>query len=122
MKFAIITECVRLWQCPDDAFVRRIRDYVTHHLDRKLTLDILAREAGVSRCHLVRRYKALTGQTPMAEIRMHRLERARDLILSTSLALKAIPPLVGFSDVYQMSRLFRQHWDITPGSLRKGMS
>jgi AraC-like DNA-binding protein len=118
----ILIECVRLWQCPDEGFVSRIREFVSRNLERKISLAMLAREADMSRCHLVRRYREVTGQTPMAEVRMRRLQRARDLIMSTKLPLKAIPPMVGLSDVYQMGRLFRRYWNITPGSLRRGVN
>ena len=116
---AIVAECLVLWHNPSSNLATRVHHYVEANIARPITLDALARHVGMSRYHFIRKYRALTGHTPMADVTRQRVERARDLILSTSLPLKAIPPLVGLSDVYRMGRLFRQHLGLTPGSLRR---
>jgi AraC family transcriptional regulator of arabinose operon len=78
----------------------------------------LARDAGMSKFHFIRRYRQMTGVTPMADVRSMRVQHARQLIIGTSLPLKEIAELAGQSDVYSLSRAFRQCLDITPSSLR----
>ncbi len=118
MLHSILLECFRLWKCEEGGIVSQVQAFVSRHLDQPITLEMLADQVGISRCHFVRRYRDLTGQTPMTDVRLQRLRRARDLILTTALPLKSIAPKVGLVDVYHMTRLFRRYWDITPGSLR----
>jgi transcriptional regulator GlxA family with amidase domain len=47
------------------------------------------------------------------------VERARDLILSTSLPLKEIAPAVGLGDVFRLGKLFREQLGTTPAGLRR---
>lgn len=102
-----------------DELAARLRSYVESRIADPLTLDDLSHHFKLSRYHLVRKYRAVTGQTPMAAVARLRLERARDIVLSTSLPLKDIPAMIGLNDVYHMTRLFRRHMGVTPGSLRR---
>ena len=115
---AILAEYDRLATHKDDPLVTVIRAHVRQHLADRVTLTELARHAGLSKFHLVRRYRKLTGRTPMADARLLRLQTARDLLLTTALPLKEIAPRVGLGDVYRLCRLFRQHFQTTPGALR----
>lgn len=94
------------------------RQFMRRELAGPLTLDALAGQAGLSRYHFIRRFKAATGRTPMQELRLLRLQYAKSLILATDLPLKAIAPLAGLGDEYHLSRLFRRHLGCPPGALR----
>lgn len=117
---SLLLEWLRLWRHRDDGLVASTRRFIRDHLTEPITLDDLAGRAGLSKFHFVRRYKDLAGRTPMADVRMIRLETARDLILTTQMPLKAIAPRVGLISEYHLCRLFRRHFDITPGGLRSG--
>lgn len=99
--------------------VREVRRFLAERLADDLSLDDIARHAGLSKYHFVRRYGELAGRTPAEELRRLRLEHARHLILTTNLPLKAIPPLAGLRDQHHMTRLFRRHLGMTPGQLRR---
>lgn len=115
---AILTEYDRLATHHDDPLVTSIRTHIRQHLADHITLTNLAQHVGLSKFHFVRRYQKLTGRTPMADARLLRLQTARDLLLTTALPLKEIAPRVGLGDVYRLCRLFRQHFQTTPGALR----
>ena len=115
---AILAEYDRLATHTDDPLVTGIRTHIRQHLADRVTLIDLAKQVGLSKFHLVRRYRKLTGRTPMADVRLLRLQTARDLLLTTVLPLKEIAPRVGLGDVYRLCRLFRQHFQTTPGALR----
>lgn len=116
---AILAEYDRLATHQADPIVASIRAHIRQHLAEPIALDHLAAKAGLSKFHLIRRYKMLTGRTPMADARHIRLQTARDLLLTTALPLKEIAPRVGLGDVYRLCRLFRQHFHTTPGALRQ---
>lgn len=116
---ALMAEYVRLWRHGTPNPFTYLRRYAEQHLARRIALGELAAQAGLSRYHYIRAYRQSTGRTPMADVRQVRLERARDLILTTALPLKEIAQRVGLGDVYHMTRLFRRHLGATPGSLRR---
>ena len=116
---AVLAEINRHHHARSDRMVEQVRRTIQRRLHQRLTLDDLARSAGLSRYHLIRRYRALTGLTPMQDLRRIRLERARDLLLSTPWPLKVIAPRIGFASVYHLARCFRAHFGIPPGTMRR---
>jgi AraC family transcriptional regulator of arabinose operon len=119
MLAGVLAEYDRLARYQEDPLVVNLRSYVRKHLAEALTLDQLAKLAGLSKFHLVRRYRVLTGRTPMEDVRHIRLQAARELLLTTNLPLKEIAPRTGLGDLYRLCRLFHRHFRVTPGSLRK---
>ncbi len=103
----------------EDRLVSEVRRYIGAHMDEAFSLDDLARAVNLSKYYFLRRYKRLTGRTPMEDVRRIRVEYARRLILTTDLPLKAIAPIVGLGNEYAFSKLFRKMVGVTPGSLRR---
>ena len=115
----ILAEYVRNTQVSEDRIVESVRGFMRVHLREQVSLGDLARQAGMSRFHFLRRYLDAAGRTPMQDLRMMRLETARTLILSSSAPLKTVAPQVGFRDEYQLSRAFRKYLHTTPRELRR---
>jgi len=116
---ALVGEIERLCGRPEDPLVSLTRRFVGRHMANPIDLATLAGEANLSKYHFVRKYKRLTGRTPMADVRNMRLEAARDLILTTALPLKAIAARVGLADETALCRLYRRRHNMTPGQLRR---
>ncbi len=95
------------------------QEWARNNLTRALSLDVLARHAGMSRFHFARAFRATTGQAPMAWLRAQRIEEARTLLLSTALPLKAIARRVGFPDEFHLSRVFRRVTGQNPTQVRR---
>ncbi|MCX6943351.1 MAG: AraC family transcriptional regulator [Opitutales bacterium] len=93
--------------------------YIQQHLAEPLPLARLARQAGLSKFHFCRRFRQEAGRSPMEEVRVRRMSRARDLLQTTSLPMKAIAAAVGLSDEFRLSHLFRRYHGATPSSLRR---
>jgi transcriptional regulator GlxA family with amidase domain len=119
LLYAVLAEILRIWLHHDSTLVEEVRDYATAHIREPVTLDQLAAVSGMSKFHFARQYKALTGSTPMEDLRTLRLERAQDLVMTTDLPLKTIAEDVGFAGVYHLCRIFRQRFGISPGKLRR---
>jgi AraC-like DNA-binding protein len=118
---SVVAEVVRLAREPEPgSLVSRTRAYARTRMAKNISLDDLARHAGMSRFHFLRRFQAAAGRTPMRDLCLLRLDHVRNLILTTDLPLKAIAPLAGLGDEYHLSRLFRKYFGCPPGSLRKG--
>ena len=115
---AVVHELKWLLTCPRDPWQDDIRLHLMKNVARRISLEDIARRAGMSRFAFIRKFKRLTGRTPMKDLRLIRLNEARNLILSTGLPLKAIAPAVGIGDEYQLSKLFRRHFGISPREMR----
>jgi AraC-like DNA-binding protein len=116
---AIIVEYFRNLNHRADPMVIHTRQYIHDHMAEPLTLDKLASQARMSKYHFLRTYKALTGRTPMEDVRIIRANAARALILSTALPLKDIAPRTGLGNEYAMSRIFRHYFNMPPGAWRR---
>ncbi len=97
------------------AAVRFIRD----HGHKPLCVADVLREVPVGRRSLERRFRASLGRGLWEEIRRVRLERARTLLATTSLAIAEVAEQAGFFDIQQLSRVFRQELGLTPTAYRR---
>jgi AraC-like DNA-binding protein len=116
---ALVVEYVRLATHDADPLIARVRGFMRRNLAKPLTLPDLAAHARMSRYHFVRKYRQLTGRTPMNDLREMRLQAAREMILTTDSPLKEVAPACGLTDEYHLSRSFRRYLDTTPGALRR---
>lgn len=116
---SIVGEFVRLQERPAHDMPSRVRAYIRAHLDEGLSLHQLADEAGLSKYHFLRRYKQVTGLSPMEDVRRIRMEVARDLLLTSDQPLKAIAPRVGLANEYHLSRLLKKHLGTGAKALRR---
>lgn len=96
-----------------------LRVFIQKHLDEPLPLERLARHAGLSKFHFCRLFRLQSGRSPMEEVRVLRMSRARDLLQTTNLPIKAIAAAVGLSDEFRLSHLFRRYHGTAPSALRR---
>ncbi len=104
---------------PESPLVDKTHQWVREHLGAPLNLDALARQAGLSKFHFLRQFRAATGHTPMREVRRLRLAHARDLVLGSGMPLKEIARRCGLGSAQALSRAFRQEFGAPPGALRR---
>lgn len=115
---ALLTETRRLCATPVDPWLAEQRQHMQKSLTGRLYLDDFARRSGMSKFAYVRKFRRLSGTTPMRELQRIRLNQARTLMLTTGLPVKAIAPAVGLGDEYQLSKLFRRHFRLSPREMR----
>lgn len=118
MLAAVLGEVRRLSHSPSDPWLEEMRMHMLQNLARPIYLDDLARRVRMSKFAFVRKFKRLGGRTPMQELQVMRVNRARAMMLASGLPVKAIAPAVGLNDEYQLSKLFRRHFHLSPRELR----
>ncbi|MDD5686206.1 MAG: AraC family transcriptional regulator [Elusimicrobia bacterium] len=99
--------------------VSNIRNFMKDHLKEHLSVEKLASHACMSKYSFFKKYKEFTDRTPMKDLRIIRVETAKDMIFTTDVPLKTISKEVGFVDEYQFSKVFRKHFGAPPGHFRK---
>ena len=82
--------------------------------DSDYSVDALAADLCMSRANLHRKMRAVTGQTPTDFIRNQRLERACELLRTTSHSVNEIADLVGFSYASYFTKCFKEKYGVLP--------
>lgn len=95
----------------------RVRAYILDHADRPITLDDLARRAGMSKYHFLRQFKAAYGVSPMRFFADARLEAARARLLSAPGGLDEVASAFGYSGQSAFSKAFKKRYGFSPGRL-----
>lgn len=99
----------------DEALMDRVIQSVNQHLgDSDFTVEQLCADAGISRAHLHRKMKELTGLPVTEFIRNIRLEQAARLLREQKLNITQVAYTVGFSNLGYFSTVFRKHFGISP--------
>jgi AraC-like DNA-binding protein len=89
---------------------------------RPLSLEGLARAAGVSRAHLARLFREHLEATPVEAMRIMRLDRAAGLLARTNLEVQAIAEQCGFVNAFHFSRVFHKQYGCSPRDFRKKLA
>lgn len=98
----------------------RIRDYLRSHFDQDITVDALAREAGLSRVHLTRAFAQQFGVPPHIYLNAVRIERAQAGMLAGQ-NLAEVAAACGFADQSHFSRRFKGSVGLAPGAWLRQM-
>ncbi|MHA7964618.1 response regulator transcription factor [Paenibacillus sp. CAU 1782] len=93
--------------------------YIDAHFHEAISLETVAGQFLVSREHLSRLFKARTGENLSDYILRKRMEKARFLIAEERLPIKHAAQLAGYEDIAYFYRVFKKHFGVTPGELRK---
>jgi AraC-like DNA-binding protein len=83
------------------------------------TVASLAREVGVSRAALARRFSELVGQPPMTFLTEWRLTLAADLLLEPDATVGAVARRVGYTSPFTFSTAFKRRYGVSPQAHRR---
>lgn len=105
----------------DDVLRRlcRARDLMRAQHAEPLRLDLLAREAGLSRFHFLRTFRDAFGMTPHEYLTRVRLDRAKQLLAADEGSVTSVCFDVGFRSVGSFSTLFAERVGCPPSAWRK---
>lgn len=93
-------------------------------IDRDLAMpprsvDALSTLVNLSRSRMQTLFHDAFGMSPMRYLRHRRLERSRQLLLTTDLAIGAVATQTGFTDQFHFSRAFKSEFGSSPLSFRQ---
>ena len=102
-------------QTPDDALMARIMEVIQQNInDSDLSVDMIAKQVGISRVHLHRKMKELTNQTPHSFIRNVRLKQAAKLLAESKQTIVDVMYACGFSNASSFSSMFKNMYGMAP--------
>jgi AraC-like DNA-binding protein len=104
---------------PPARHLLRARDLVDWRYAEPVTVDDMARAAGLSRAHFSTEFRRAFGETPHAYLLTRRLERAAALLRSTDHSVARIGVEVGWTSVGSFTTSFRRCFGMTPTAYRR---
>lgn len=99
--------------------IQYLVQYMQNHSAEPLTMDFLAHFTGISKYHLSREFKRVTGFSPIEYLITLRVEKAKLLLEQPGLSVRDVAEMAGFGNEQYFSRLFRQRTGCTPGQYRR---
>lgn len=105
----------------DQRFVKLlpVLDYLKTHYAQKIHLSQLSSIIHVCDDRLIRLFKEVTGETPVAWLTNLRLEACIKLLAATDEPIASIAEQTGFGSDTYMTRVFKQKLGTTPGRYRR---
>ncbi|MDC7226270.1 MAG: AraC family transcriptional regulator [Spirochaetales bacterium] len=94
-------------------------DYIENNLNKRITLAGISEASGLSKYHFHNIFMAYTGCKVFDAVTQLRLEKASELLTTTSKTVKDIAILCGFSDPAEFGKEFRRLFSISPSAFRK---
>jgi len=105
----------------NDRFMKKVIVILNENIHNfDFNVKMLQEKLGMSRTHLFRKLKVLTGMSPVILIRKFRMEKAARLLLSKSGNITEISNSVGISNPSYFTRCFREHFGVTPKEYMAG--
>ncbi len=99
----------------DEQLIQKAVKHVENNMDNPdLSVEELASHLGMSRVHLYKRIKHITGKTPIEFIRTLRLKRAAQLLRESQMNVSEIAYQCGFNAPKAFSKYFREEFGVNP--------
>ena len=108
-------------QSMNDQLLEKVYQIIEDHLGEEgFSVEKLAQLVGLSRSMLHRKLTMLTGMSAGDLITEKRLKRAKDLLESNVATVSEIAYQVGFGSPGYFNKVFKRHFKVPPGEVRKG--
>lgn len=99
--------------------LQRAKDLIAAHLTEPLSVERIAREAGVSASGLQRLFRVSAGQSVFEYVRGKRLERAFSMLQSGEASIQEACVIAGYTSPANFSTAFRRQFGISPRQMFK---
>lgn len=102
----------------DKAFMDKVMGIIEERLsDSDFTINELCSKLAMSRTSVFNKIKALTGKSPNDVIKVMRLNKARELLLTRELNVGEVAFKVGFADPKYFSTCFKKQFGVSPNKV-----
>ena len=98
--------------------LKRVVEYVDTNLSNRVSLLDLAAIAGLSRMHFASQFRAATGLRPHEFVLRRRIQRSRELLRNSQMAIVEIAFAVGFQTQAHFTTVFKRFAGHTPRQWR----
>ncbi|WP_434749106.1 response regulator transcription factor [Paenibacillus amylolyticus] len=97
-----------------------VKQYMEQHCMEMITLEQLAQIFFVSKEYLSKAFKKEYDVNVTDYVVQLRMAKARDWVMDDQIPFKHIAEMTGYEDVSYFYRVFKKHFGVSPGEMRKG--
>jgi len=94
-------------------------EYFNDHFNKIITIKEYANSCNISCCWFIRSFKQYTGTTPIQYITNIRINKAKNLLLSSCFTISEIANLIGYQNPLYLSRIFKKNVGLAPMNYRR---
>ncbi|MFC4778668.1 helix-turn-helix domain-containing protein [Paenibacillus sp. GCM10023252] len=96
-----------------------ITSYLSLHLDKPISIEVMAKRAGLSPSRFSALFKERYGTSPHQYLLQMRINHAKELLDRTELSQEEVAAYCGFADVHHYYKIFKQRAGLTPAEWRR---
>ena len=99
--------------------VEGITKYLNENYVEDISLYTLSKNMYLSPVYISKIFKEVMGDSPINYLIQIRLAKSKELLEDSKLSIKTIAKMVGYSDPYYFSKLYKKYYGISPNKARK---
>ena len=96
--------------------IKNISNYIDSHIDEKLSLSDISNALMLNPTYVSRIFKQSCGICVTKYIRQKKLNKAKQLLKSSSFTITEISDMLGFSSIHYFSSCFKKEFGLSPGA------
>nr|WP_145404467.1 response regulator [Paenibacillus xylanexedens] len=100
--------------------LEEVKQYMEQHCMEMITLEQLAQIFFVSKEYLSKAFKKEYDVNVTDYVVQLRMTKAREWVMDEQIPFKHIAEMTGYEDVSYFYRVFKKHFGVSPGEMRKG--
>ena len=99
--------------------LRRVLVFIDANIEERITLEVLAQVAGMSRMYFAAQFRAATGQSPRDYLTFRRIGKAKRMLRDPARSIVDIAMDVGFQTQSHFTAVFKRTAGTTPARWRE---
>ena len=103
----------------NDHLVSSLQQRIENKYQQNRTIEDIIKDIPASRRNLVRRFKLMTGITPIEYLQKTRIEAAKKLLEQTDMSILEVMLNSGYNDLKAFRQLFKKNAGLTPTAYRE---
>ena len=103
----------------NEQLVQKIKTYIRDHISESLTLTTISRIVNYNEAYISRRFKQINGMGISEYISLERINKAKDLLVTTSDSMQNIAAATGFDTAQYFSLVFKKTTGVSPSEYRR---
>lgn len=102
----------------DDVEIKKIIEWMKENLNEQISVDLLAKKINLTQKTFTRRFKKAINTSPIQYLKSLRVEKAKELLISTQKSLRDITIEIGYFDENTFRKLFKKETSLNPMEFR----
>ena len=99
--------------------IKNVLTYISENYDNNISLDMLAKIAGMNPKYFCRYFRSMTERTPIDYLNYYRIECACEMLTTKNISVKEAAISCGFNDESYFIKTFHKYKGITPKQFSK---